>query len=126
PPMCPVHLEAVAVEPETLQLQLTTTAPSACCPLCAVPSTRVHSRYQRHLTDLPWGSLSVRIRLTVRTFECRTATCARRIFTERLPALVAVSARRTCRLVAALRAIGLGMGGNAGDQFADLRRGRTG
>jgi transposase len=106
------------VEPETLQLQLTTIAPSACCPLCAVPSTRVHSRYQRHLTDLPWGSLSVRIRLTVRKFVCRTATCARRIFTERLPALVAVYARRTCRLVTALRAIGMALGGNAGARLA--------
>jgi transposase len=118
PATCPVHLEAVTVEPETLQLQLTTTAPSACCPLCAMPSTRVHSRYQRHLTDLPWGSLSVRIRLTVRKFVCRTATCARRIFTERLPALVAVYARRTCRLVAALRAIGMALGGNAGARLA--------
>ena len=34
----------------------------------------------------------MRIQLTVRKFVCRTATCARRIFTERLPALVAVSA----------------------------------
>jgi transposase len=118
PPTCSVHLEAVTVEPETLQLQLTTTAPSACCPLCAMPLTRVHSRYQRHLTDLPWGSLSVRIRLTVRKFVCRTATCARRIFTERLPALVAVSARRTCRLVTALWAIGIALGGNAGARLA--------
>ena len=118
PPPCSVHLDAVTVEPETLQVQLTTTAPSACCPLCAVPSTRVHSRYQRHLTDLPWGSLSVHIRLTVRKFVCRTATCARRIFTERLPALVAVSARRTCRLVTALRAIGIALGGNAGARLA--------
>ena len=118
PPTCPVPLEAVTVEPETLQLQLMTTAPSACCPLCAVPSTTVHSRYQRHLTDLPWGSLSVHIRLTVRKFVCRTATCARRIFTERLPALVAVSARRTCRLVAALQAIGIALGGNAGARLA--------
>jgi transposase len=118
PPTCSVHLDAVTVEPETLQVQLTTTAPSACCPLCAVPSTRVHSRYQRHLTDLPWGSLSVRIRLTVRKFVCRTATCARHIFTERLPALVAVSARRTCRLVTALRAIGIALGGNAGARLA--------
>ena len=118
PPTGPVHLDAVTVEPETLQLQLTTTAPSVCCPLCAVPSTQVHSRYQRHLTDLPWGSLSVRIRLTVRKFVCRNATCVRRIFTERLPALAAVSARRTCRLVAALQTIGMALGGNAGARLA--------
>ena len=118
PPTCHVHLDAVTVEPETLQLQLTTIALSACCPLCAVPSTRVHSRYQRHLTDLPWGSRSMRIRLTVRKFVCRHATCVRRIFTERLPALVAVYARRTCRLVAALQAIGMALGGNAGARLA--------
>jgi transposase len=122
PPTCPVQLDAVTVAPETLQLQLTTTAPSACCPLGTGPSTRGHSRSQRHLTDLPWGRLSVRIRLTVRTCVCRTATCARRLFTERLPALVAVSARRTCRLVTALRAIGLALGGNAGARLAARRR----
>jgi transposase len=118
PPTCPVQLDAVTVELERLRLQLTTTAPSACCPLCAVPSTRVHSRYQRHLTDLPWGNLSVHIRLTVRKFVCRNATCVRRIFTERLPALVAVYARRTCRLVGALQAIGVALGGNAGARLA--------
>ena len=118
PPTCPVHLNTAIVESETLQVQLTTTAPSACCPRCAVPSTRVHSRYQRHLTDLPWGTLSVCIQLTVRTFVCRTATGARHIFTERLPALVAVSARRTRRLVTALRAIGIALGGNAGARLA--------
>src|SRR5215510_775642 len=91
PPTCPVHLDAMTVEPETLQRPLTTTAPSACCPLGAVPSTRVHHRSPRHLTDLSWGSLSVRSRLTGRTFVCRTATCVRRLFTERLPMLVAVS-----------------------------------
>jgi transposase len=118
PPTCPVHLDGVTVESEALNLQLTTTAPSACCPLCAVPSALVHSRYQRHLTDLPWGPLSVRIRLTVRKFVCRNAACIRRIFTERLPALVAVYARRTCRLVAALQAIGMALGGNAGARLA--------
>jgi hypothetical protein len=60
----------------------------------------------------------VRMRMTVRTFVCRTATCARRLVTERLPALVAVSARRPCRLVAALRAIGLARGGHAGAPLA--------
>ena len=57
PPTCPAPLDAVTAEPETLQLQRTTTAPSACCPQCAAPSAMVHNRYQRRLKDLPWGTL---------------------------------------------------------------------
>ena len=53
-----VHLTEVTVEPAGVRLQLTTTAPAAACPRCAVPSSSVHSRYQRHLTDLPWGPLA--------------------------------------------------------------------
>jgi len=118
PPTCPVQLEAMTVEQETLHLRLTTTAPMACCPLCTVPSSAVHSRYQRHLADLPWGSLAVRLHLTVRKFVCRTAACARRIFTERLPDLAVPSARKTQRLIAALQAIGLALGGEAGARLA--------
>jgi transposase len=118
PPTCPVQPEAVTVEQETLHLRLTTTAPTSCCPLCAAPSSAVHSRYQRHLADLPWGPLAVRLHLTVRTCVCRTAACARRIFTERLPDLAAPSARKTQRLIAALQAIGPALGGEAGARLA--------
>jgi transposase len=49
---------------------------------------------------------------------CRNARCPRRIFTERVPELVAVYARKTCRLVAALQAIGMALGGQAGARLA--------
>src|SRR5688572_6441934 len=113
-----VHLDQVIVKQDTVQLQLTATAPHARCPCCAVPSSSVHSCYQRHLTDLPWGMHLVRIQLTVRKFVCRNATCTRRIFTERLPDLVAPSARNTDRLITVLRAIGLALGGQAGARLA--------
>jgi transposase len=113
-----VHLDQVTVEQEAVRLQLTATAPQARCPRCAVPSSSVHSRYQRHLTDLPWGVRPVHIQLTMRKFVCRNATCMRHIFTERLPDLVAPSARRTHRLTTALRAIGLALGGQAGARLA--------
>ena len=118
PPACAVTLTKVTVEQASVQLQLTATAPAACCPGCAVPSSSIHSRYQRHLTDLPWGALAVRIQLMVRKFVCRNATCMRRIFTERLPDFVATYARKTCRLVKALQAIGAALGGNAGARLA--------
>jgi hypothetical protein len=78
----------------------------------------VHSRYQRRLTDLPWGTRAVRIQLTTRKFRCRNRACGRRIFTERLPDLVAAYGRHTHRLAAALRAIGLALGGNGGARLA--------
>jgi transposase len=117
-----VHLDKVTVEQDTVRLQLTATAPYARCPCCAVPSSSVHSRYQRHLTDLPWGTRVVRIHLIVRKFVCRNTSCTRRIFTERLPTLVAPSARNTHRLATVLRAIGIALGGQAGARLAACLR----
>jgi transposase len=77
-------------------------------------SSSVHSRSLRCLADLPWGTRPVCLQLTVRTFVCRNPRCRRRIFTEWLPELVAVDARKTQRLVAALQAIGIVLGGQAG------------
>jgi hypothetical protein len=87
---------------------VTSTQPVVPCPVCAVFTPRVHSRYTRTLADLPWGVARVRWRL------CTNAPCPRRIFTERLPEVVAPWARRTRRLVAWLIAVGLALGGAAG------------
>jgi transposase len=113
-----VRLTEITIEGKSVRLQLTATAPTAACPRCAVSSSSIHGRYQRHLTDLPWGAHAVHLQLTVRKFFCRTPTCARRIFTERLPDFVAAYARHTSRVVAALRAIGMALGGNAGARLA--------
>jgi transposase len=113
-----LRLMAIDVADASVRLQLTATAPTAVCPDCAVPSSSVHSRYQRRLTDLPWGTRAVRLQLTVRKFLCRNRACGRRIFTERLPELVAAYGRTTHRLVTSLRAIGMALGGQAGARLA--------
>src|SRR5215813_9692456 len=118
PPTRGIRLLEVSIEDELVRLQLMVTAPTAGCPRCAVSSSSVHSRYQRHLTDLAWGTRAVRLPLTVRKFRCRNRACRRRIFTERVPALVAAYGRHTHRLATALRAIGLALGGNAGARLA--------
>jgi transposase len=118
PPTRSVRLTGMTMEPEYVLLQVTTTAPAAGCPRCAVPSSTVHSRYQRRLTDLPWGTRPVRLQLTVRKFVCRNLRCTRRIFTERVPELVASYARKTCRLITTLQAIGVALGGQAGARLA--------
>jgi transposase len=118
PPVRGIRLLEASIEDTSVRLQLTAAAPTAACPSCAVSSSSVHSRYQRHLTDLAWGTRAVRIQLTVRKFRCGNRACGRRIFTERLPDLVAVYGRHTYRLATALRAIGLALGGNPGARLA--------
>jgi transposase len=120
PPTRAIRLTGMSIGPEDVLLQLGTMAPTAGCPRCTMPSSSVHSRYQRCLTDLPWGTRPVRLQLTVRKFVCRNPSCPRRIFTERVPELVASYARKTCRLITALQAIGVALGGQAGARLAHL------
>ncbi|MFL5694817.1 MAG: ISL3 family transposase [Ktedonobacteraceae bacterium] len=81
--------------------------PTACCPLCQLPSDRIHDHYGRTVTDLPCAGRRVILALTVRKFVCRTPTCPRQIFTERMPDLVQSYARITNRLRDVLIALGL-------------------
>jgi len=66
----------------------------ACCPLCQSRTGRVHSRYVRTLKDLSLDQFGLTIVLEVCKFFCLNGACRRRIFTERLPTLVAPWASR--------------------------------
>ena len=72
------------------------------CPACRRTSRRVHSWYQRRLSDLPWEGIPVRIELRVRRFFCDNDECGQKIFTERLAETAPWYARRTRRQSAAL------------------------
>jgi transposase len=96
-----------------------TTSPEALCPLCQCRSESVHSRYTRVVADLPWAGWGVRLELHVRRFFCQNPECKRRIFTERLPGVVAPYARRTTRLADLLTLIGFAMGGEAGNSLVE-------
>jgi transposase len=54
----------------------------ACCPLCAMPSERIHGRYIRHVANLPIVGSFVSLSLQIRRFHCSRAGCSRRIFAE--------------------------------------------
>jgi transposase len=97
-----------------ITLQVTSTHARVPCPLGHVQTARVHSRYARTLTDLPWSAYAVRLQLRVRTFFCDHPACPRQIFTERLPTVAAPWARRTTRLAQLLLAFGMALGGVAG------------
>ncbi|WP_247820691.1 transposase family protein [Bradyrhizobium sp. 187] len=48
-------------------------ATEAQCPLCTTASRRIHSRYIRHVADLPSAGRKVRLRLLTRRFTCEVA-----------------------------------------------------
>lgn len=107
-------LASIQATPTCLTVQVCCTHPMAACPLCGHLSERVHGRYERTVADVPCAGRRVTLALTVRKFFCRTPTCPRRIFTERLPDLAPAYARMTPRLKACLQAIGLAAGGEQG------------
>jgi transposase len=94
-------------------LELSSTHQMAECPLCHCSSHRVHSHYERTVKDLPLAQFTLVILLGVCKFFCLNDDCCRRIFSERLPAMVAPWARRTVRYTEKLKTMGLALGGAA-------------
>jgi transposase len=106
----------------TLQIRLTITSIQTVikCPVCNQPTHRIHSRYERRLTDLPWADYSITLQLCVRKFFCLNALCKRRIFTERLSRVTTPWARKTLRLTQKLSVIGLANGGASGARLSQV------
>jgi transposase len=98
----------------TIQLLMRSIQSASACPGCSQPSTRIHSRYQRTLADLPWARIAVQIKITVWRFFCDNPDCPRRIFAERLPAIAPAWSRRTARLAETQCEIGYVAGGRGG------------
>ena len=115
-----VRLETWAHEPArpTITLTLRSRQRTIRCRLCGRRASRVHSRYERTLADLPWGEYPVVLRLQVRRLFCDNAHCERRIFTERLPGIAAPWSRRMARLATRLTSVGLALGGAAGARLS--------
>jgi transposase len=113
-----LRAEALLVADDGLTIRVDSATAGARCPLCGEPAGRVHSRVTRTLADVPWAGVVVQLRVQVRKFFCANPTCPRRIFSERLDGIAAVSARRTDRQRAALLRIARANGGEAGARLA--------
>jgi transposase len=88
------------------------------CPECRRWSSSIHSHYLRRPHDLPSSGKAIRLTLRVRRFRCHNPKCSRKIFCERLPEVVGVSAQRTERLKSVLKRVGWALGGEAGSRLS--------
>jgi transposase len=111
-------IECIEKTESDLLVSVVSTSPTSCCPLCAWPSSAVHSYYHRRVGEVPCGGQSVRLALTVRKCFCRHAGCRRKIFAERLPPLVEPWAQRTVRLREQVQAIGLSTSASQGTRLS--------
>ena len=119
--MIPAGLAVVQVLP-TPDCVIIVAAPrsaAAARPACGGPSRRVHSHHERALGDLPWQGRPVVLRVQARRFRCLHSACPRQTFAECLGDVAPARARRTGRLGALQRHLGLALGGEAGARLAE-------
>ncbi|TWA92070.1 transposase IS204/IS1001/IS1096/IS1165 family protein [Bradyrhizobium stylosanthis] len=111
--------DGVSDSEDSIILAVRSEAAEAQCPLCATATRRVHSRYIRHVAELPSAGRKVPLRLLKRRFTCEVPYCRRRIFTERLGEdVVPLRRRRTARLEHIVHHLGLALGGRPAASFA--------
>ena len=111
----PHTLEAIDIQPNSDRVTIEAELPRmlVCCPQCGFPSHRLHSRYKRTLSDLPWQGRPATIQIAARRFRCVNAACGRKTFTEQLGAVAGSLARRTTRLGDLQRYVAFALGGEA-------------
>ncbi|MEV8512794.1 transposase family protein [Dactylosporangium sp. NPDC051484] len=110
------HLAAVVVEKvervaSGLRLHVRARSRRAACPRCSRRSSRVHSRYERRLTDAAVAGSPVELRLRVRRFFCDVDLCPARTFAEQIPGLTSKWARRSPLMRRSLEIIALALPG---------------
>ncbi len=88
------------------------------CPTCHGAQVTVHSYYERTLRDLPCWGRPVLLTVRLRRFRCRSRSCPRRLFVERIPSTAQPHRRTTIRLSEALRRFGYVLGGRASARLA--------
>ncbi len=116
---CGLVIKRVESEADKLVLVARPMSKTAVCPTCGGVSTRIHSQYQRALSDLPSQGRLVCIKLCPRRFRCAVTECHQKIFTERLEATASRPfARRTTRLEGIVHHVGLALGGRPGQSIA--------
>jgi transposase len=117
------HLAGVAVEKvEQVQggvrIWACAMATVSACSSCGVGSRRVHSRYDRRVTDVPVAGSPVVLWLRMRRFFCDNGTCPVKTFAEQVDGLTSPQARRSPQLREMLQSIGLAVAARAGARLA--------
>ena len=86
--------------------------------MCGIIAGRVHSRYERWVSDSAAGGREVVLQLRIRRFFCDNAGCLRKIFSEQIDDVTSRYARHTPIRRRLLEAVALALGGRAGARLS--------
>ncbi|MEV5542346.1 ISL3 family transposase [Saccharopolyspora shandongensis] len=114
PHLAQLRIGDVHAAGSVVRIEASTLNGRVACPGCGSLSDRVHSRYERRLSDTAISGREVLIRLRVRRLFCDNPDCSKKTFAEGVPELAARYARRTTTLERVLCAVALALGGRAG------------
>ncbi|MFI1184160.1 transposase family protein [Streptomyces sp. NPDC020799] len=95
--------------------------PAAVCPGCGTVSTRVHSRYERKISDTAIAGQETLLHLVVRRLFCVSAGCGKRTFAEQIDGLTFRHGRCTLLLRRTRGAVALALGGRAGARLTEVQ-----
>jgi transposase len=118
PHLAGLRVERVFTRGRPVRITVASEAGKAACPDCGVYSARVHSRYERRLSDMAVGGQDLMIHLRARRFMCDSSSCSRKTFAERFPELVVPYGRRTLLLRRTLEMMALALGGRPAARLA--------
>jgi transposase len=115
-----LKIRQVRAEGRSVWLDADVSAGEALCRDCGFRSSRVHSRYQRTLSDPAIGGRQTLLKVRVRRFFCDNNGCQRRTFVEQVSGVTTPYARRTPLLRGILEKIALTLGGRPGNRMSRL------
>lgn len=116
-----LRVEHVWVTGRTVRIHARGREPSAICPGCGSEGRRVHSRYERRLSDTAISNQQTVVHLQVRRFFCDDGACEKRTFAEQVPGLTFRHGRCTVLLRKVREVIALALGGRAGARLAEVQ-----
>ena len=121
-PILPDHFQLIhhRVGDTAIQIGLLATQTVERCPQCQMPANKVHSFYQRTLSDLPICGKAVSLRIHLRKFFCRNDQCPRKIFAQTAPGSFVPYARRLNRAWQPLQAFALLTGARPAARLCEL------
>jgi transposase len=113
-------IEDVADDGEMIRVLARTRDVSFPCPMCGVPTGKVHGYHVRTVADVPVDGRRVVVKVRVRRLVCPVPGCRRQTFREQVPGLIERLQRRTTRLTSQVSGVGKELCGRAAARLAGL------